>query len=58
MAPRRIPLSAHRFVISAYRLGATQAEIASRWGVTQPCISMILKAHRIDRSDRIKSRNR
>lgn len=54
MAKRRIPESDHRLIISAYRLGASQVEIASRWGVTQPSISRILKAHRIDRSDRVK----
>ena len=54
MAPRRIPESDHRLIIAAYRMGASQLEIASRWGVTQPSISRILKAHRIDRSDRIR----
>lgn len=54
MAPRRVSLADHRLIISAYRSGASQVEIAARWGVTQPCISRILKEHRIDRSDRIK----
>jgi DNA-binding MarR family transcriptional regulator len=54
MAKRRIPESDHRLIIAAYRMGASQVEIAARWGVTQPNISRILKAHRIDRSDRVR----
>lgn len=54
MAPRRIPVSAHPAIVSAYRMGASQVEIAARWGITQARVCQILKQNNVHKTDRIR----
>lgn len=53
MGKRRVSTDDHRLMVSAYRLGASQVEIAARWGCSQPTVARILKAHHIDRFDQV-----